>query len=336
MVQQNDVQYTAELLRMADLVTPMAIRVAATLRVADHITAGRRTASAIAGDANVDRDALDRVLRHLVVAGVLDCDETGRYALTVRGERLRDEHPSGIRKLLDIEGALGRAELSLSHLLDSVRSGAAAFPVFYGRAFWEDLAADEARTMSYAAQMGRDVARWAVQIVPAYDWGTLGHVVDVGGGDGTLLQALLDAYPTLRGTVFDQPRTVDAARARLTAAGLDGRSTVIPGDFFDAVPPGAGGYLLSAILHDWDDGAARAILRRCAEAAGDGGRVFVIEKTGADGESPRTDMDLRVLAYFGGRERGVAAIAALGLQAGLSTAAVHPAGDLSIIELTAA
>ena len=110
---------------------------------------------------------------------------------------------------------------------------------------------------------------------------------------------------------------------------------VVAGSFFDPLPAGAGGYLLSAILHDWDDEAARAILRRCAEAAGTDGAIMVVEKIGADGESLRTGMDLRMLAYFGGRERGVAELTALASASGLSVAAVHPAGASSILVLTA-
>lgn len=325
----------SELWAMADLATPMAVRVAATLRIADHITRGLRTAPELAAAVNANADALDRVLRHLVTAGVVSRGEFGRYTLTVRGEALRDDHPAGLRAMLDIESAIGRADLSFVRLLHSVRTGEPAFPVQFGRPFWDDLAADPARTASYDTQMGSDVAAWAPAIVSAYDWGSLGHVVDVGGGNGTLLTALLTAHPALRGTVFDLPDTAEAARKALTAAGFADRSDVVPGSFFDPLPPGAGGYVLSAILHDWDDDAARAILRRCAEAAGTNGAVFVVERIGADGKTLRTEMDLRMLAYFGGKERVVSELTALAADAGLGVAAVHPAGSLAIVELTA-
>jgi hypothetical protein len=313
----------------------MAIRVAATLHLADHIALGLHTAPELARAARADPDALDRLLRHLVGAELLDRDASGAYTVTPRGARLRDDDPSATRAMLDIEGAIGRADLSFVHLLSSIRTGEAAFPRQFGRPFWEDLAADPGRTASYDRQMGVDVARWAPHLVTAFDWAPVGHVVDVGGGDGTLWAALLQAFPGLRGTVVDQPRTVATARETLLAAGLAERSAVVAGSFFDPLPPGAGGYLLSAILHDWDDPAAEAILRRCAEAAGTTGRVFVVEKTGEDGESPRTDMDLRMLAYFGGRERGVAALTALATPSGLRVVAVHPAGDLSVVEFDA-
>jgi hypothetical protein len=319
---------------MADLVKPMAVRVAATLRIADQIARGLRTAPELAMAVDADADALSRVLRHLTTEGVLRRDDSGRYALTELGDALRDDHPSGLRARLDIEGALGRADLSFVHLLHTVRTGEPAFPAQFGRSFWEDLSSDEGRSTSYAGQMGADVSAWAPAIVSAYDWRSLGHVVDVGGGDGTLLIALLSEYPTLRGTVIELPAPADAARNALRAAGFADRAEVVTGSFFDPLPPGAGGYVLSAIIHNWDDEAARAILRRCGEAAGAGGRIFVVEKIGADGESPRTEMDLRVLAYFGGRERGLADLTALAADAGLRVAAVHEAGATPVVELS--
>ena len=318
---------------LADLVTPMAVRVAATLRIADHMAQGLQTAPELAQASKANADALDRVLRHLAKAGLLNRDESGAYSLTARGEGLRSDHPSRWRAMLDIESAIGRADLSFIQLLHSVRTGEAAFPLVFGRPFWDDLSADPARSASYDAQMGSDVAADAHAIASAYDWGSLGHVVDVGGGNGALLIAILREHPALRGTDFDQPATAETARQALLAAGLAYRSEVVSGSFFDPLPPGAGGYVLSAIIHDWDDTAARAILRRCAEAAGATAPVLVVEKIGADGESLRTGMDLRMLAYFGGKERGVAELAVLAGSAELRVAAVHPAGPLAIVEL---
>lgn len=320
---------------IADLTTPMAVRVAATLRVADHIARGLRTASELAEAVNADADALDRVLRHLTAAGMLSRDGSSRYTLTPRGNALRDDHPDGLRAMWDIEGAVGRAELSLVQLLHTVRTGQPAFPAQFGRSFWDDVSADPTRSSSFAEQMGSDVSEWAPRIISAYDWGSLGHVVDVGGGNGTLLIALLTEYPSLRGTVVDLPDTAEAARKALAEAGFADRSEVVAGSFFDPLPPGAGGYLLSAIIHNWDDESASAILRRCGEAAGADGVILIVEKIGPEGRTVSTEMDLRVLAWFGGRERDVAELTALAADSGLKVTAVHPAGTLAIVELTA-
>jgi hypothetical protein len=154
----------------------------------------------------------------------------------------------------------------------------------------------------------------ASSIVSAYDWGALGHVVDVGGGDGTLLIALLNEYPALRGTVVDLPDTAETARKMLDAAGLSDRGKAVAGDFFGGLPAGAEGYLLSGVLHEWSDEEARVILRNCAAAAGEDGAVFVIE----DGEG-----------------RDVTGLTALAADAGLTTVATHTPDGGAIVELAA-
>lgn len=319
---------------MADLATPMAIRVAATLRLADHVAHGTQTALALAEATQTHPQALDRLLRHLVTAGLLTRDDaSGQYALTELGEALRDDYPARLRPMLDTTSAIGRADLACIHLLHSVRTGEPAFSQQYGRPFWDDLAADPERTASFDDQMGADVSSDAPAIAAGYDWGALGHVIDVGGGNGALLIHILNRHPTLRGTVFDLPDTAEAARVQVAAAGLADRADAVAGSFFDPIPPGAGGYLLSAILHDWDDASAQAILRRCAEAASPTGRVFIVEKIGGDGQTLRTGMDLRMLVYFAGRERSAAELAAIGQACDLRLAAVHPAGPLAILEL---
>lgn len=325
----------ADLRALADLATPMAVRVAATLRIADQIADGKQTAAELAKTVNADVDALDRVLRHLTTAGVLHRDAAGRFTLTEIGGALRQDHPDGNRARLDIEGAVGRADLAFFQLLHSVRSGEPAFAAQFGRSFWEDLSASPALAESFDALMGVDVALEARAIDAAYDWASLGHVVDVGGGNGSLLIALLTEHPGLRGTVVDLPAAAEAAREAFAATGLAERAEAVAGSFFDPLPAGAGGYLLSAIIHNWDDQNARRILRRCAEAAGAEGRVFVVERTGPSGEVTNTARDLRMLVYFAGKERGLAELAALAADSGLAVAAVHPAGLNSVVELTA-
>jgi predicted transcriptional regulator len=320
---------------MADLLTPMALRVAATLQIADHLAQGRRTATGLAAATNVNADALDRLLRHLVTVGVLQRGDEGEYALTALGGPLRSDHASRLRAIWDIDGALGRAELAFVDLLHSVRTGEAAFPVRYGRSFWDDLATDPARVADYNSAMGSDVTAWAPAIVSAYDWGALDRVVDVGGGNGSLLAALLDAYPTLHGTVFEQPVTAAAARDRFAALGLGARADAVSGSFFETLPAGAGGYLLTAIIHDWDDRHAELILRACAEAAGTRGRVFVIEKVGVDGSTPNTWMDLLLLVHMAGKERTREELTDLAARADLRVVAFHAAGPIVILELAA-
>jgi hypothetical protein len=324
----------ADLWAVADLVTPMAVRVAATLGIADSVAQGLSTTSLLAEASGTDSKALERVLRHLVSVGMLCRDASGTFSLTELGDLLRDEHPAGMRRRLDIEGAVGRADLSYFQLLHTVRTGDAAYPAQFGRSFWEDLSQDAALATSFDVLMGCDVTAEAPAIVAAYDWGSLGHVVDVGGGNGSLVTALLGTFPALRGTVVDLPGACEAARQKFAAAGLSGRADVVPGSFFDSLPEGAGGYVLSAILHNWDDDAVGRILRCCAQAADRRGRVFVVERAANDETSVDTARDLRMLAYFGGRERSLAEVTSLAGASGLDLVAVHPATPNAVVELT--
>ncbi|MFA1549882.1 methyltransferase [Actinomadura chokoriensis] len=318
---------------MADFTVPMAIRVAATLGVADHIAASALTATDLADRANVDAGPLDRMLRHLTSAGVLTRDDTGRYALTAIGEALRDDHPARLRARFDMDGALGRAELAFVELLGTIRSGKNAYGTRYGRSLWEDLAADPALSKSFDEMMAFNLSGVIDSILAAYDWASLDHVVDVGGGNGALLRALLIEYPNLRGTLVELPKPAAAAESAFAAAGLAGRVEVVSGSFFDPLPPGADAYLLSDVLHDWDDSTSKIILRRCAEAAGDRGQVLVIGEFGPDGESPSTAMDLRMLVLVDGRERRASEVLELAEDCGLGLSNVHAAGEISVIAL---
>lgn len=323
-----------ELWAMAHLATPMAVRVAATLRIADHLAGGPRTGAELAELAGVDPDALDRVLLHLAGRGVFDLDDAGRYRLTPIGAPLASDHPGGMRDMLDIDGPVGRAELAFVQLLHCVRVGDAGYPVQFGNDFWADLAAHPDRCAAFGQRMGADIAVRGPDVVAGYDWGALRCVVDVGGGDGSLLIELLHKFPDLRGVVVDLPDTAAVAARAIAAAGLADRARAVGGSFFDPLPTGGDAYVLSSVLHNWNDGRAVTILRRCAAAAEQqGGRVFVIERIGADGESVGTTMDLRMLVYYGGRERGVTELAVLAAAAGLRVVATHGAGILSIMEL---
>jgi hypothetical protein len=316
---------------MADLVTPMTVRVAVTLRIAHRIAAGRRLTTELADDAGAQTDLLERVLLHLVSVGLLSRDEIGAFSLTPLGEQLLVEGGKGAAPpWLDLSNPLGRAELSFTRLLDAVRTGEVAYAALYGRTFWDDLDSDPSWSAQFDAALARGVDRRAREVAQAYDWAALGEVVDVGGGDGTLLVALLRAHPTLRGTVVD--RSLEPAKRALDHAGLSERANAVAGSFFEPLPPGAGGYVLSRIQSNWSDADVRTILRRCYEAAGARGRVIVIDEFVADG-AVATENDLRMLVYFGGKERTTAHVRDLAADVGLSLEAIIPVGPWTIMEL---
>ena len=211
----------------------------------------------------------------------------------------------------------------------------AAYPRQFGQAYWDDLSADPARAASFDALMGDRLVADLPVIAAAYPWGTLGHVIDVGGGNASLLIAVLHGHDELRGTVIDLPGPVARAEQAITAAGLGDRADARAGSFFDALPPGAGGYVLSGVLHDWDDEHARRILQRCADAAADTGRVLVVDHVRGRQDVPDTEGDLRMLCYVQGRERTLGQVSELAEAAGLRVGEVVPAGSRTIIELRA-
>lgn len=322
----------AELWRMAGLGTPMAIRTAATLRLADHIQAGHGELTDLAAQCEADPTALRRLVAYLAVRGVLDYDHNGHVILTDLGRPLLSTHPSGVREWFDIQTG-GRGELSFVELLHSVRTGQAAFPVRYGTDFWDDLAADPDRVEAFNRRLGTDVASRSAQILNAVDWKQHSTVLDIGGGDGSLLLSLLEANPHLSGAIYDLEGACLSAQQNFASSPAGGRARTLQGSFFDPIPTGFDVYVLSLVLHDWQDQECIQILRRCREAAANSSRVLLIETVAADGFRVHTGMDLRMLVIYGAQERTADQLAALGHAAGLQISAVTPAGDSTVVEL---
>jgi hypothetical protein len=299
----------------------MAVRIAATLRLPDLVAGGATTTAALAERTGSDPGALRRLLRHLVAIHVL-VQRGEHFALTPLSEAMREGQGENRGPLtLDVHSAVGRIQLAAVGLLDCLRTGVPAYQLVHGRGFWDDLAADPARGAGFDAFMGaRDQSAFAA----AYDWGTVRHVVDVGGGTGARLIALLRAHPSLRGTLVELPGPAERAVSRFAEAALSERVVVVARSFFEPLPTGADIYVLSGILHDWPDSEATAILRRCGEATGPSGRVLVVEQVldDADDMAEMTAFDLFMLIACSGRERTLDEFRALGGTAGLSLRSV--------------
>jgi SAM-dependent methyltransferase len=311
---------------MADLATPMSIRVAATLGLVERAGGAGATAEQLASGTGTAPPALRRLLDHLVTVGVFDLDtESGRYRPTDLGAQMSEDAPEGIKPLLDIHRAGGRAELAFVELLATITTGTPGYPQRYGRGFWADLDAEPELRRSFDAQMSWRFRVQATQIAERFDWSRFSEVLDVGGGDGNLLAAILHAHPTLRGRVLDLAPSATAAADRFARAGIDNRAGAVSGSFFDPLPAGADAYLLSDILHDWDDDHARTILAGCRRAAAPDGTVVVIEPL--RGQGADTAIDLFMLMCFGGRERTVDELAALAADCGLALHGSGPVAD---------
>jgi 2,7-dihydroxy-5-methyl-1-naphthoate 7-O-methyltransferase len=287
--------------RMAGLATPMALRVAVTLGLPDRLLGDGATAEQLAGELDVSPVALDLLLRHLTTLGFLERASTG-YRTTGYGANLCADADNGFTNLLlRLDTAAGRAELAFVELAHSIVTGEAAYPRRYGQHFWADLAEYPHLRESFDRQMTLRFREQIPRIVAGVDWSRFSTIVDVGGGQGTLLAAILKAHPRLHGHLLDLEPTASDARRTFSAHDLDERTQVTAGSFFDPLPAGADAYLLCDILHDWDDEHAHRILARCAQAAHPTGRILIIEAVGGLRATSQADLDMLVI--FGGRER---------------------------------
>lgn len=300
----GDDDATDAIRRTAGLATPMALRVAVTLGLPDRLRgAAAGTVEQLAVELNQSPVALDLLLNHLTTLGVVERTSTVGYRTTEYGANLCADAGNGLSNLLHLNSAAGRAELALVELGHSIATGQAAYPRRYGRDFWADAAENPQLRETFDRQMTQRIRDQLPQIVGGFDWARFTSIVDVGGGQGTVLAAILQAHPRMRGHLVDlEPTAVDARRT-FNDQGLADRVQVTAGSFFDPLPAGADGYLLVDILHDWDDEHAHQILSRCVAAAHPAGRILVVEPVG--GMRGSSEMDLVMLALYGGRERRV-------------------------------
>ncbi len=300
--------------RMAGLATPMALRVAVTLGLPDRLLGDGAAADQLAVELDASPVALDLLLAHLTTLGIVE-RVSGGYRTTEYGANLCADADNNLTNLLHLDAAGGRAELAFVDLAHTIATGQAAYPRRYGQDFWADLADHAHLRDSFDRQMTQRFREQIPRLVAGFDWSRFGTVVDVGGGRGTLLAAVLAAHPHMRGHLVDLEPTAAEARKTFSAHDLDDRTEVTAGSFFDPLPAGADAYLLFDILHNWDDEHADQILARCVEAAHPAGRVLVIEAAG--GPRANSEMDLVMLVFYGGRERRIDELRTLAAAHGL-------------------
>jgi len=246
-----------------------AIHVAATLGIADLLREGSRSAADIAAATGTHEGTLYRLLRALASVGVFREEPGHRFALTPLGACLRSDaaEPVGPWAVMIGEAYDWQA---WGQLLHSVRTGENTFRALHGMGVWQYREGQPEANARFDRAMTGNSRRIAVAALAAYDFSRFACVVDVAGGQGAFLAALLSRYPSMRGVLFDQAHVVAGCAEVLATAGVADRCGVVGGSFFEAVPEGGDAYVLKAILHDWEDEEATAILRACH---GPGGHV---------------------------------------------------------------
>jgi len=309
-----------------------AIRVASTLRVADHLKNGVRSAAELASLTESNADALYRLLRALAAVGVFREGPDRTFSLTPMGDCLRTDSATPIGGWAEHVGNPAYWG-AWGDLLHSVRTSENAFKHLHGVDVWEyRVKHPEANTIFNRAM--NDMSRGGSEaVVKAYDFSGFRHVVDVGGGQGSLLAAILRVCTQARGTLFDQPQVVAGAEAQLQAHGVIDRCNIVGGSFFEAVPAGGDAYVMRHIIHDWEDDQAIVILNSCRRAMCEPAKLLLVERTVAPpNELPGKFSDLNMLVAPGGRERTSDEYAALFEKSGFELTRVLPAGTFNLIE----
>lgn len=281
-----------------------AVFAAARLGVADHLEAGARTAEELAPLTGTHAPSLYRLLRALAAVGVFAEDGQGRFALTPLGDTLRTDTPGSLRYFAMAELGLDHYQ-AWEHLLHSVRTGGVAFEHHFGVPVWEYYAHQPEYGAIFQRSLAGITEATQAAVLKAYDFSPCRLVVDVGGGHGSLIGAILQSHPALHGVLFDLPEVAAVAEQALAAAGVGMRCAVAGGDFFHEVPAGGDVYLLKWILHDWPDAQALEILERVRAAIRPDGRLLVVESVVPTGSEPSLApwMDLNMMVMVGGRER---------------------------------
>jgi O-methyltransferase domain/Dimerisation domain len=309
-----------------------ALHVAARLDVADQLAGGSRSIDELAAETGAHPDALYRLLRALAAARVLHELDDRRFELTELGQGLRTDVPESVHGWALMIGRPIHWN-TWSSLFESICTGENTFRLVHGTDVWSYRAQRPEELAIFDGAMTSMTGIVEAALLDAYDFGRFREIVDVAGGRGSLLAAILTRHDAVRGVLFDQADVV--ARAGALLDGFGERCRAVGGSFFERVPDGADAYLLKSILHDWEDAECVAILRVIRNAMSEHGVVLIVERDlGGPNEKAAAKLsDLNMLVNPGGRERSEQEYEALVGAAGLRYVGATPsAAGLSVFE----
>jgi O-methyltransferase domain/Dimerisation domain len=311
---------------------------AAKLGVADQLASGPKSAAQIAGALHVHAPSLHRLMRTLASLGILTEQTEQRFALTELGGALKTGAPGSARSSVMFAGSPA-AQSGWDHILYSVETGKPGFDKAQGVAFFDYLANHPEEASLFSEMMVGIHNQEPAAVAAAYDFSVFSTIADVGGATGNMLAAVLSHHARPRGILFDRPHVVTDAPALLDARGVSNRVTIEPGDFFKSVPIGADAYILSHIIHDWDEDRCMTILGNVRNAMTPDGRLLLVEMVLPLGDVPHPGkmLDMTMLVGMGGQERTEAEYGSLLSQAGFKLLrVVQTESAASIVEATIA
>ena len=279
---------------------------ACRLRLPDLVADGPKGADELAAETDTLPGPLRRLLRGLAVWRVLVEMPDGKFGPTSLSDTFRSDKP-GLRNMTIMLSEEGYQ--AWGDLMFSLQTGKSAFEHMYGQSHFERLGENPELAAHFNAAMVEFSSRVSGTFASVYDFTGVRTVVDVGGGNGAVLMAVLRAHAGMRGILFDLAQGLAGAEEKLETAGVADRATLQVGSFFEAVPSGADIYLLKSIVHDWDDERALAILLNCARAMHPASRLVVLERKLPERiENPEDAFttvmgDLHMMVVLGGKER---------------------------------
>ena len=307
---------------------------AAKLGIADRLATGPRSAAELAGTMRAHAPTLHRFMRSLAGLGILTERDGQRFALTSLGEALKTDAPGSARAtLMAFCGpAFWHGWEEIEYSLETGKTG---FEKASGMPFFEYLAKHPQEASYFSEAMVGYHGAEPPAVARAYDFSGLKTIVDVGGATGNMLAAILSQHAAPRGVLYDRPHVVSDAAALLKARGVEARVAIEPGDFFERVPAGGDAYLLSHIIHDWNEEQCLTILGHCRNVIPRDGRLLIVETVLPAGDTPHQGkvQDMVMLVFPGGQERTEAEYASLLDKAGFRLSRVVPTESIvSVVE----
>jgi hypothetical protein len=303
-----------------------AIHVAAEFGIADLLKDGPQNTAELAINTKTHEKSLYRLLRALASVNIFQEVEPRCFAQTPLSALLQSDHPDTMRDLALMLGDAWQWQ-TWGEMAKSIRTGEPAFDLTFGMDVWSYFSTvNPASGKIFNRAMTAGYAMSNLPIAQAYDFSQAQTLVDIGGGQGNLIETVLSLYPDLHGVLFDRPEVIASGGESIEAEVKD-RLTSVGGDFFQAVPPGGDIYLMRQILHDWDDDACAQILQNCRKVINPGGHILVIErlvKPGGLETSAEKFVDLHMMINQPGSERSEAEFAALYERSGFKLNKVYP------------
>jgi SAM-dependent methyltransferase len=280
-----------------------AIYVAAKLGIADLLRDGPQSFVALATSTGSDGPSLFRLMRALSSVGIFAHVGRDRFALSRLAESLQTDVRGSLRAMVITIGEIHYQ--ACGSLLHSVQTGSPAFDIVFGTSLFDYLQRNVDAADAFNQGMANVSSMLAYAVLMAYDFAGISSIVDIGGGQGNLLEKILQFTPDITGTVFDTASTIERAKQVLGNDAWSRRCSYVIGDFFTSVPQGADAYLLCGVIHDWDDRRAIRILRNCRRATAEKGRLLLVDMVVPDTDATSFSklLDLNMLAMTGGRER---------------------------------